>query len=413
MAQQTVVSRLGQTKVGIESTFNTLATLTRAVCRENWVPAPKQTHIEVVDERIRAFKKIQRVRGLKHGDFTLPFDVKCHGTQLVTGAAVPTDNYQHSILGKATWGGETVFAGSVVQAGSSTTTVNVTGGHGAARFRVGQWIGVETGVSGGTLEWCYISAIATDALTVKPTLTGTPFTTGIVVNSFTNYITTTNTQALSVERCLADSNWQWRLTGSTGGCKFEFTRDGNWKVNFPLHHTGWTGPSAIGATVADAADPLTVYLPVRDAVTLIDAVGSLSRNQYPLKSIEVDIANEFGNGFNEEFGGQEGRTGVRRIPVRPAATIKARFKGDIARSANFTAGDKLSLIWYVPTGSNTTQRAGGIHVPTFEIAPDYPMTVDEGGQIYTDIVGECMEDETTTEGTVTDQGASPVRWWTA
>jgi hypothetical protein len=404
----------GSTHVGLELTFGTTNAVTRAfpispvdmsgLTQENVVPQ---------DEKTRLFGACVPVQGLKGGTLSLGYYLRPDGTQLTSANAAAT--HPLGLILKGLMGGEAANNGSTVAAaGSSTSSVVVAAGHGS-RFKIGQWVAAES--AGSVLTARRITNISTDTLTVRPNWTTPTASTGIVVNSYTYYLTQQNSQTLVVQHAKADSQasaYQWTLNGCNGALDVSLERGQLARVTANLQVATWTGPSAQGISVAAATDSMAAPVLVRGATTLLQAHSATTSTHYAMKSVAVRIAAP--TTHTTELGGVEGKTSSQRTGGRPAVEVTLRMRSDLdldnASSAYYTGQTKLSVVVIVPVGTGLTQRFLVLDIPT-AIINAKPRQVDDGGLMATELTLMCLEDETTTtsglSGTNLDLAVSPIR----
>lgn len=212
-----------------------------------------------------------------------------HSLDLDGDVAVPTTStWALARLLKAIMGGistETIpSAQTTVQAGTTTTVVNVTTGHGS-RFTPGSAIACQTVSGSSTIECREVASVATDAVTVKEAFSATPVSSTPVRRSVTFYLTEdpdTSMQWLVQGRELND---HYVFTGMQATslalavrmgdlCDLTATMMGTYYAQLAAH-SGITIPSYTvtpGFTRAIAA-PLTVPTIGSTTRTLVEATG--------------------------------------------------------------------------------------------------------------------------------------------
>lgn len=402
------------TLIGIESSFGTTPSMTRCFPAEPLdMSGLMQDNPVPTDERTRLFQALMPVQGFKGGSVRLPYYIRPDGTQLSSGASAGT--HPLGVLLKALMGGEAAAAGSTVAAaGSSVSQVVVAAGHGS-RFKAGQWLAAE---SGGVLYPRRVTSVSTDTLAVRPNFGGTPTSsTGLVINSYTYYLTQQNSQTLTIQHAKADSQasaYQWTLNGCRGSLDLSFERGQFPRATANLDVATWTGPSAQGISVAAASDLMAPPILLRGCTTLLQAASATTSTHYALKALSVSLA--IPTEYQTEFGGVEGKTSAQRTGSRPALKCTLRMRADTeldnASNAYYTNRTKLSVVLICPIGSSgTSQRFVVVDIPTCVI--DAKPKMASGPLMETELSLHCMEDETTTtsglSGTDLDLAVSPIR----
>jgi len=414
MTQIALPSKQGSSFWGVETVFGTTGSPVRAFPTSIEI-TPEQTNIKVEEERNRGKAHQKPVQSLKRCSGKISWLIKPDGTQL-TAAASPATPWGNQPF-KTLWGGEQSGAGSTVQSSSTTTSVIVGSGHGS-RFAVGTWIAVEVS---GELEPTKVIAISTDTLTVWPQLSGTPTTSGLVVNSYTCYPTDayavhnastslTFQHAKAATGVTGYGNYEWTLNGCTGNIDVAIERDKLIQATWNLKGASWTGPSSQSLTVSAGTDAMSTGMPVRTGTVLVQALSSTSRTHVSTRSIAIQFAEE--NQLIEEMEGTtEGIVGVQKVPVRPAATVTLKQLADTSIDTNhYVSQTSLAVIFWTKYGSGTTARFVGFEFPTMVVA-EKPKMVDDGGIQHTEWKLEALEDEKITSAT-TDLAKAAYRMFT-
>lgn len=405
MAQVNTRTKEAATYIGQETTFGTLAgTMLRAFpVEKSFMPDIEQTELENSDQRTTLYSQLATVRGLKDGKLKLDFYGKVNSTQNSDGVTA-TPDYLNQIIYTAL--GEIKFdQGSLVAAGSTTTVVNVSTGDGA-NFVVGQWIAV---VVAGTLEPCRVVAIATDALTVYPPLSGTPGTGGAVISGVTHAPATNHDKTLSLQHAMVGAaDQQWTLVGNTLNLGIEIKRNEIMKLMFEGAVGSWTGPSNQSITTAADTDTCTSPFSVRDCTVWFRAAGTgtATRTAYPVAEFTVKT-----NGKMEhidELGGVEGKTGAFRKGQRLFAEATLKFRYDNAIDASVWSSQTVyQAVVVVPKGSGTAKRFIVVDLPYVRIVGK-PKIVDEAGMVYMEINLQASED-LSIASPLTDMAQAPFR----
>lgn len=215
----------------------------------------RQTHRRM--ERTQRLTQIQEnVLGRRGCTLSFGHYLQGDGVALDTGASAADDSFQ--TLLETVLGGGYAAAGSTCAAGSTTTVLNVQGGHGA-RFRAGTAILVEGTGHGGRNEMSVIRSVATDAITLEIALTNAPPATRNVWNSYTAYVdpaATATLQALLTGDASADV---FLALGLAGGLTLSdlLQTDQIARAMFALTGARWeTDVDTLAAATYDGADPL-------------------------------------------------------------------------------------------------------------------------------------------------------------
>lgn len=155
-------------------------------------------------------------------------------------------------------GGEAKAAGSTSSTGSTATVVNVQSGHGS-RFSVGGVLGWVNASS--LLEVREIESIATDAITLKHALSGSPSSTNAIYNAATYYMTEDPSESLQFIVEGVESDDRWLLLGgqAVGGMTlaFDITGASLPSVTVNLTFASWKYASETSGTITGAISTAT------------------------------------------------------------------------------------------------------------------------------------------------------------
>jgi hypothetical protein len=370
MTAETIAFSPASTFIGREAVAygTTAASMLRSFPTQSWKATLTQTPLENQDERVNIFERAKSVQGLKSWQCALSFLIKPHVAQLDASTS-PTTDYEWDTLLRSGFGAISSAQGSTV-ASSTSSSVTVAAAHGS-RFKIGSWIGVEVGVSGGSLEYRRVTNISTDTLTVYPNFTGTPFATGKVINSKTLIPTQTNSNSLTIQAAKAQSSTNQRYT-LNGGCvtalALKIARDSLAMVDATIAGSLWTFPGGDSVAVTTAADTLATPVHPRNAITLLQANATTTATHYPIHSQEytVNVGNIL---VNETGGATEGVIGVQRTGARPFAMAKISARADNQLQTWYEAQTALGFQVIMVSGTGLTQRAVVIDIPTCYISP--------------------------------------------
>lgn len=336
-----------------------------------------QEQLENEGTSTREFDALLTVQGLKSWTLDAAFDVRPENTQLVT-ATTPSVSWMTELL-YAACGGSSVLAGSLVVS-STTSSITVTATHGT-RFVVGTPIAAQVS---GTLEWAIITAISGDVLTCWPSFSGAPtITTGLVVNSASNWLTETSSQSLAVTCAqVQSSNAQWTLNCgiiTELGLSIPAMGKGLLSGSVKLAGKTWVGPSPQSLGTSVITEVLTNPISCRDAYFILQPAATTTRVAYPIISADVKLTT--GNTHLEEFSGvNEQTSGTMRVAPRMVGTISLKCRYDQQIETYYAAQTQLVCVLVVPYGSLLTKRFVVLHMGTTFIDAK-PVVADEGGRL--------------------------------
>ncbi|NBW23245.1 MAG: hypothetical protein EBR82_86405, partial [Caulobacteraceae bacterium] len=350
MAQLTIPVGARKLFVGQETTYGTAATTAFARHIEGTLNATlSQTEIEHNAGSARLFQQFVTRQGLKSNDSSVAFGIhaKPAFAKLDTSAS-PSTPYLGKLL-EAILGGEAKAAGSTVSgAGSSTTTVDVQSGHGT-RFKVGTAIHVEVS---SVYYPRVITAIATDTLTVWPELPSAPANGDDVINSYSYFLTESNTKSLTIEDTFTvpssdAATVQRRLLGCTGGINFSIARDALATFGFDLKAASWDyGSLSLATTVGSETmgDPI----PVTNGKIWLQEAGVSTDNQFFVASMQGTL--NPGMQHLLTLGGVQGTSGVARMGGRDSAEFTVRARIDYDRYTQWSSQTLLRFFAAFPYG---------------------------------------------------------------
>lgn len=254
-------------------------------------------------------------------------------TVYLDGLAAALDNataYSHpqnnaaEILG-AIFGGNRGDSGSLlVAAGSTTTTINVTGGQGS-RFAKGGALVIQT--SGGW-EMREIKNVAVDAITLKMALNAVPANGTPIYNCATFYLDEDNVggdgDSLRFLYLGLLANDQWRLDGCGGSLKFGTAIDDLLTMQLSVQAAQWTKTN--GNTLAGASYTGGGPLVCKAGTLWWQTVGTTTRNVLSADSFDIDpglrVVPE------RALDGVETVKRLRMVRGEPTATIEVNaFRG--------------------------------------------------------------------------------------
>ena len=251
-------------------------------------------------------------------------------------------------------------AQTTVQAGTTTTVVNVTTGHGG-RFEAGGVIGCEVVSGSGLIEAREVASVSTDAVTVKQAFSATPVSSSAVRGGITVYMTedpTSSLQALIEGREATDGLY---LAGLQGGFSLQLPVGGLGEIQFALQGAGWGRVGSSSATIPSysifspmALSPLEVTVPT---------IGSTTRVVVPQS--EVTITPQIVYAPQRSGAATHTIARMRRMPTRPLVqgTFTAPYEDDTWYTAHSSRTD---LALFAQAG-NVPGSTCLISVPTIQI----------------------------------------------
>lgn len=267
--------------------------LTPSQPQDMLAPNTLQTNIDGYEEDVIGAK----------GPVSLQFTTRfaSHDTPL-TGNVTPPDEttwWMALLLMSMGWGlsKETPAAATTqVQAGSTTTVINVTAGHGT-RFAVGRALGV---VIGGILYPVPIKSISTDAITLKHALPSVPSNGSTVYQSVTFYpagdaaaVPTKHLNAFfeggmgadSGNPTFATSRWQYRGI-SVGGFALTLAARQLADIQWTLMGPTWSKLAASAPAIAAAVSKFGP-MAVKDSEMVVTTVGNTTRSVTSYNAIQI------------------------------------------------------------------------------------------------------------------------------
>lgn len=265
----------------------------------------------------------QQVLGRKTCSVAFDTVLHSHGLDLDGDVAPPTtSNWALMRLLKILFGGSlsttNLSAQTTVQAGTTTTTVTVTTGHGA-RFSRGGVIACQTVSGSSRLELKEIASVSGDLVTVKEAFSATPVTGTPVRGGVTFYPTAdpdTSAQFLYEGRELSHRFGFFGCQGTVALAVNIAKSLG--KLSFNLPGVNWSRLSdGSGITVPS----YTNVKPVRciDAPLTVPSFGSTTRAPVHSSDFKLDVGLAYELEPSGAATNQQGARRWRRVPGRPLA----------------------------------------------------------------------------------------------
>ena len=408
MAEKVLITRTGRTKLGIESTFGTLAgTMVDVYPDSGGLLDLKQEQIKLRDERPTKTAHQQNVLSMLSWGGKMAFKARAPVAQLNAAATAVTP--PQGLLPKALWGGEAKAAGSTIVS-ATTTELTLASGHGS-RFPVGTWGAVV--ISGVPVPFKVITQVS-DVIGVYPTLPGVASASAVVYNSVCYYPTQSNTQRLSVQHAKpnaangSDYDQQWEARGATGDLGLELKIGQVPMLSADLRGAPWTGPSSAPGLLPAPAAAETQGTPFvfNNATVLWQPTTTLTRVHQPIKGIDFKFDGQMMH--LEDPGGTEGKIGVERVGsefMMVSGAIQKRFDGTF--DGYYAAGTPLWFCAMLPLGSGTSTRWMIVEISTMFLSQK-PGLADDGGMTRHGFEWEGLEDQTITSP-ATDLARAPFR----
>lgn len=348
-----------------------------------------QAALENADESAVQMDAKDRILGLKSGTAkcAFAFDAKAvpSASFLTSGVSAGARELSHRILYRHMFGTENVAVGSAVDAGTSTTVFSVTAGQGS-RFTEGTWIAVANN-AGTARQWCIVTDVTTDTITVHPPLAATPNNATVVWNGY-NYApsgsgaTAPNQKTLTLTRIFsAYSELQYQLRGCFGAVQFKFPQKFGELLSLAadLMVTDWDVPSARSFATAVVTDDMGSKAVFHQATLLVAARASLDRTvTRRYEGIDVQLPSKWDP--IPDGNATQARAGAMQTAGRPqavTATLKVPFDAD--EYTAFTSRTERSVVLVLQIGSGLTASFLIFDLPRATLAATpKPITLGEG-----------------------------------
>lgn len=397
MAVRDFIVRNARLGVGEETTFQTAPSGSFPEAITPLVISPSslvvdgltQDALENNDESVIQRDAKDRILGLKStaAKASFAFDAKAvpSASFLTSGVSSGARELSHRIIYRHMFGAENVAVGSTVASGASTTAFDVGAGHGS-RFTEGTWIAVENNAQTAR-QWCFITDVSTDTLTVTPALAATPDAGRIVWNGY-NYApsgsgaTAPNRKTLTLNRVFsAYSELQYQLRGCFGAVNFKFPQKFGelLSVAADLMVTDWDVPSARSFPTTVVTDDMGTKAVFHQATLLVATRASLDRavtRRY--EGIDVQLPSKWDP--IPDGNATQARAGAMQTAGRPqavTATLKVPFDAD--EYTAFTSRTERSVVLVLQIGSGLTASFLIFDLPRATLATTpKPITLGEG-----------------------------------
>lgn len=397
MAQVNIITRERATYIGLETAFGVTPSgsfpnaLTRAfIIGDDEARSPMEEMLDVLDERVLRDDVIHPVHGLQLATtFALKSYLKTTPAAVQLEGGATAGSIPERILLTHALGTEWASEGSVaVAAGSSTTAIVVTTGHGT-RFKKGTFIAVEIS---GAMEWTKITNIATDTLTVSPALSGTP-TDGDIVRNLYNYAAAeTHANSLTLQQAnVGSSAAQYTFNGCHGNFSLTLPEFGQLPtMDLSITAVSVTGPSAQSIPTTTAADIMGAPIVFKPEVYIASG-GTITRGT---RTVAEGIGTEYTNNWEMVRDGAAANTvaAVVNTGGRPRTvkfTCRTRFDTDWETA--FNANTAYNIVMVQRIGTGTTAAFWIISLPNAKLVAK-PKPSKVGERMYLDLEFSGLRD---------------------
>ena len=377
MTEAYIAKGPGVTRVGLESTFGTVAG-TMDACFPTETPSLDldQTALRIKAESANMFDNKGVKRTLKSvSKGKIKFTPRCHATRLISGASVTRPPDMHVL--KAILGGERIVEGTTVGTVASGNAFNVADG-----TKIKPFVPLLVEKSSNVFEIGVPQSVATNAVTMRYDLSGSPLaTTGKVVNLAAWYPTATNTQSFSIETVDAQSDHTMRRAlGCTGGLKFAFPREDLVTYESDVMIADWAEGNGLGIPTALQTDSQAAdRFSMDGAHCIMQAPGTHTRAFVNLFDVEVELYPSMIHRKNTAGNGVQNVLGTMRTPPDNNVFVKItpRFYYDRDLETNWDSGYTAQFGVFCYSGSGASMRVFGFYCPLVLLASK-PMREEDG-----------------------------------
>lgn len=282
------LSSLGRVRIAIESGTANFAVDQSAspsnfidlpVMEGTFAPSRKEEKLDPMTLQTMVDDHEEKVRGPKSCDVNFSTILAGTGTAYTGGVAYPTTaTWALGRLLQTIMGGSiltpTVTSTCLVTAGSTTTTVNVTAGHGTdGTFTTGGPIGV---VINGRVEVREVLSLAANAVTVNLAFSAAPSTGAAVYAGLTFWLSENPVDSLQVLADGMEDTDKFVYAGLQGGFDLDVTTGQFPKLSAKLNGPYWAKRSSASI----AAGSVSLFSPalITDCEFIVGTVGSTTRN---------------------------------------------------------------------------------------------------------------------------------------
>ncbi len=411
--------------VGEENTAGTTATNMRPLRIEGAaLPLGELAREMLPNERSSIYQhdNAAMVQGLeRRAPVKIPMTLKYAPSQLTTASSAPTATTSSTALSQEVllkhWlGGRVASQGSAVAgSGSTTSTVDVTSGHGS-RFTVGQMVVVYVA---GVPNLRKVTAIATDTLSVWPNLSAAPAAAQLVLGSRTYYRAEAMTSTVTVEAANVESGTpaaQQRGRMVRGQCAMTMEIGARVGLAFDGMAQAFDEGN-LSITYADVADDMGDDVVWSGASYVFPSSDSSDPTHTCIEKMTVTCP----NGWREQacMSGVEGAAGVVMTGGRSPATVELTAtwaSSGASLTAAYDAGTTFAMLAYATRGSSTSQRWAGWIAPRMAF-DGRPTRVDVDGEVMVVCKFRCLADTVAAgdplSSSATDAERSPISFFYA
>ena len=377
MSEEFVPKGPGVTRVGIETTFATVAGTMDAAFP---LTAPEltfdQTALRIQSESANMFDSKGHKKTLKSGSKgKIGFAMRCHASRLVSGASGITTPPNMHIL-RAILGGERILAGTTIGTVTDGNAFNVADG-----TKLKPYVPALFERTSGNFEIGVPESIATNAVTMRFDLSGSPLnTTGKVVNLAAWYPTQTNTKSFSIEAVDALSdNTMRRALGCTGGLKVSFKREELITYESDVMIADWDEGSDLGIPTSIQTDSQGDHFSMDGAHCIMQATGTHTRGFVNLYDVEVELMPGMVHRTNTAGNGVQNVLGTMRTPPDEGVFVKItpRFYYDRDLETAWDSGMTVQFGVFSYSGTGNNMRVCGFYCPKMLLAKK-PVREEEG-----------------------------------
>lgn len=420
-----MLTRTLKVLVGRESTPGTTATSMRPLIVEGAQMPLGDTSTEMLAvERSAPYQhsNAASVKGLQRkSPAKLAMVAKYPPSQLGSAASAPVAITNAAALSQELviehWmGGRVGAQGSAIDGSGSTDTVlNVTAGHGS-RFAAGQ---IAIFYVAGVPVPRQVTAVATDALTIYPSLSAAPAAAQIVLGSRTYHRAEAHTQTLTIEAAHTQSGTpdaQQRGRMVRGQCAWAAEIGARATIAFDgvsqAHDLG-----DLSISTADAADDMGADVVWQGASYLWSSAVATAPSAVCIEKLAVTIP----NAWREQacLSGTEGAAGVVMTGGRTPPTVELTMRWDTmgdTMMAGYAAGTTYSLLAYATRGATTTQAWVGWFAGVMAFDAE-PTRVDMEGEVMVVVKFRCLANTKAADSPLssssTDAERSPIVYFLA
>ena len=282
------LSSLGRVRIAIESGTANYAVdqsgspsnfIDLPVVEGTFAPSRKEEKLDPMTLQTMLDDHDEKVRGPKSCDVAFSTILAGTGTAYTGGVAYPTtSNWALARLLQTVMGGTmltpTVTSTCLVTAGSTTTVINVTAGHGTdGTFTTGGPIGV---VINGRVEVREVLSLAANAVTVGLAFSAAPTAGAAVYAGLTFWLSENPVDSLQILADGMEDTDKFVYAGLQGGFDLDVSTGQFPKLGVKLAGSSWTKRSS----AAIAAGSITNFSPaiITDCEFIVGTVGSTTRN---------------------------------------------------------------------------------------------------------------------------------------